>query len=117
MFSKFGCVLEPDDLGHGRKPDIAFPEYLKTRWTITLTPAVEITAQLGNEDQGRSEGKPRGRYRFFSSSSSASHSHGSKTTAAGRSGTSRPNRVSSMMRHAITASMAITRRSASALWF
>ena len=55
---------------------------------------------------------------FFdpASRASASHSHASKTRAAGRPGTARPNRPSSMIRQAITASRAMARSSVAASW-
>src|SRR3989454_10009938 len=51
----FGRSLKPDDLHHVIKPGIADPRTLETCRPITL--AMEVTAQLSDDDQGCSEGE------------------------------------------------------------
>src|SRR3989441_8913896 len=108
----FGRSLKPDDLHHVIKPGIADPRTLETCRPITL--AMEVTAQLSDDDQGCSEGEFISSF-FLANNWSTSHSQGSKRSAHGRSGNSRPSSVNNMIRQAITASIAMARSRALAL--
>src|SRR5207244_12726726 len=100
----FGRSLKPDDIHHVIKPGIADPRTLETCRPITL--AMEVTAQLSDDDQGCSEGEFISSF-FLANNWSTSHSQGSKRSAHGRSGNSRPSSVHNMIRQAITACIAM----------
>src|SRR5437867_13394654 len=103
----FGRSLKPDDLHHVIKPGIADPRTLETCRPITL--AMEVTAQLSDDDQGCSEGEFISSF-FLANIWSSSHSQGSKRSAHGMSGNSSPSRVNNMIGQSMTASMAMVSR-------
>src|SRR5882762_2295018 len=93
-FFRFGNSVEFYDFNHIGKADVAFPQGLESRHAITL--AVEVSAQLGNENDSCTKRELGYAVFFFASNSSTLHSQRSKTTSHGNSGTSRPSKASSM---------------------
>ena len=108
----FGRPIKPDDFHHVIKPSVALPRAFKAGRPVTLP--IKITTQLSDDDQGRSEGELICAF-FLASNCSTSHSQGSNRSSHGRPGSSRPNSVNNMIRHAITASIAMARSKACAL--
>jgi len=53
LFFRFGNPFEICDFDHIGKAGVAFPQGLESRHTIAL--AVEVTAQLGNDNDGCTE--------------------------------------------------------------
>ena len=62
LFFRFGNLVALDDFNHVGKAGVAFPEGLESRHAIAL--AVEVSTQLGNEQDGRAQGE-LGSARFF----------------------------------------------------
>ena len=102
-----GCLAPADDLlhelDHGIKEDVSLPQALKAGRPVGR--AIEITAELGDQDDGFTQAE----FFFDARISSTSHSHGLNSTSQGSPGTVRPRRASSMIRQAITASRAMAR--------
>ena len=98
----------PDDVVEAGE---ASPHGFKSWRAIAL--AIQIPSQLGDTDQGFTQGE----FFFKASRSSTRHSTGSNRLSQDIPGTSRPSRVRSMIRQAITASIAMVFNKTAALWF
>ena len=104
-------MISLHDSHHGFEDSVSSPQALEAGRAVAV--AVQETTEFGDDNHGLMQGE------FFLDASSCrtSHSYGLKSKSHGSPGTVRPKSASSMIRQAITASIAMARSRTVASWF